>query len=391
MLGEKMGLVIRDPWYEFGTYPGKPHDPNTVFQDSMGKILAELGARWVRLEFHIEGADVADQVARNDYFIKVVAPRHGFRVLGLLGFDLLRGQNERNLFHGPIQVDELYGGGVNDYMHTWLDRARYIAERYKGLVHAYEILNEPNRLPPDGMAIPATVVARLHTKFYRFFRQVDRYGTGDQTWRDNVPILIGGLHPAGTGTWGRPEYISDLDYLYEIYTSDGFAGYKRAYGTFPADGLAYHPYPEEIRRSLHHYPRGHDARWEARMLAYRLDELRQVLHDVGHPDLPIWITEIGYNVAYADHDEHGQAEFLEVIEQMLTRRADVAVNFWFKYEDFPPAQGPDAQQWGIVHIPFSERPYPGGVRYDPQGEPDRTRAAYNVYYEMAHQEEQAHS
>jgi hypothetical protein len=247
MSAGKMGLVIRDPWYEFDTNLDQPNLPNTVAQDAMGALLSDLGARWVRLEFHIAGDDVAGQVARNDYFINEVAPRHGFKVLGLLSFDLLRGVNPRELITQPEGNDPLYGGGVKQYIRTWLDRARFIADRYQEKVHAYEILNEHNRLP-DGSAIPAYLAARLHTKFYHFFHYRDRdHAPPGQSWRDNVPVLIGGLHPRGSGNPGDAAYVSDLDYLYQVYTHawGGFPAFRDKMGRFPVDGIAYHPYPEK--------------------------------------------------------------------------------------------------------------------------------------------------
>src|SRR5215207_9510385 len=48
-----MGMVIRDPWYDFGTHPAFPNQPNKTFQDTMGLTLANMGVRWVRLDFHI--------------------------------------------------------------------------------------------------------------------------------------------------------------------------------------------------------------------------------------------------------------------------------------------------------------------------------------------------
>src|SRR5512138_139018 len=48
-----MGMVIRDPWYDFGTNPTFPGQANQAFQDTMGATLAAMGVRWVRLDFHI--------------------------------------------------------------------------------------------------------------------------------------------------------------------------------------------------------------------------------------------------------------------------------------------------------------------------------------------------
>jgi hypothetical protein len=383
MSAGKMGLVIRDPWYEFDTNLDQPNLPNTVAQDAMGALLSDLGARWVRLEFHIAGDDVAGQVARNDYFINEVAPRHGFKVLGLLSFDLLRGVNPRELITQPEGNDPLYGGGIKQYIRTWLDRARFIADRYQEKVHAYEILNEHNRLP-DGSAIPAYLAARLHTKFYHFFHYRDRdHAPPGQSWRDNVPVLIGGLHPRGSGNPGDAAYVSDLDYLYQVYTHawGGFPAFRDKMGRFPVDGIAYHPYPEEIRGSLNRCPRCTDVRWEATMLAYRLDELRQELRGLGQPDAPIWITEIGYNAAYRTNTKEGQAEFLAAVQSMLIARPDVAASFWFKYEDFPDWRGRDTEQWGLVHIPFwveHDKLYYAG-----DGQPAYMRPAYAVFRSIA--------
>src|SRR5262245_999053 len=74
-----MGMVIRDPWYDFGTHPDLPGQPNQAFQDTMGATLAAMGVRWVRLDFHIvvpladatvdQSQEVDAEIAKNDYFI----------------------------------------------------------------------------------------------------------------------------------------------------------------------------------------------------------------------------------------------------------------------------------------------------------------------------------
>ncbi|NTU80437.1 MAG: hypothetical protein HGA45_13840 [Chloroflexales bacterium] len=389
MSNTKLGFVIRDPWYDFGTLPSAPNRPNYIAQARMGGLLKQSGARWVRLEFQIDGDKVEAEVARNDYFINEVAPRYGLEVLGLLGFGLMRAQDpldpQRGLVAPSAGTDPVYGGGVNSYMRAWLDRARFVAQRYGERVRTYEILNEMNRLPPSGAGVPATIAARLHTKFYRFFRQVDRYGPGDQAWRDGVKIIFGGLHPLGTGDIAAQGYVSDLDYVYQLFGSDAFSSYRQTYGTAPIDGLAHHPYPAEIRLSLRRGPRRPDARWEATMLVYRLDELRKVLGEVGQPELPLWVTEVGCNIATVGESEARQSEFMDQVLGMLRARPDVAAALWFKYEDFPPATGPGAQRWGVVHIPFYSGPCPGGACYDVEGRPDHFREAFYTFRRLAGQ------
>lgn len=375
---ELMGMVIRDPWYDFGTNPTYPNQPNYVAQERMGATLAQMGVRWVRLEFHIAEDNVTPEahIARYDYFIKTVAPRYDLKVLGLLGFGLLRETDpldpEAGLISTETFTDTIYGGGVNAYMQTWLDRARMIANRYQDDVAAYQILNEQNRMPPSGEAVPASVAGWLHTKFYRFFRSEDREVPPDEaSWRDNVQIILGGLHPRGTGDEGVP---SDRDYLRQLYASDGFTSYKETYGRFPIDGLGYHPYPEEIRVGLQS---------AVGLIDARMYEIRAVLNELEDPDLPFWVTEVGYNIAFRSQTEAGQAEFLSLVYNTLAARDDIATVFWFKYEDFPPAEGKYAQKWGMVRIPFTEGDCPGGACYEVNGVPEHYRMSFWVYRELA--------
>src|SRR5262245_7471168 len=254
---EFMGMAIRDPWYEFNTNPEFPNAPNQAFQDEMGANLERAGVRWVRLEFHIpvgltSTEAISAEIAKNDYFIYQVAPRHNFKVLALLGFGLLRGAEATLLNTSPI-VTSKYGGGVNQYMHTWLERALMIADHYRDSIAAYEILNEQNRLPPDGAAIQPVIMARLLTKFYRFCKNIEP--SNENHGCSNAKIILGGIHPRGTSS---PSMITDADYVrrtYDITNSlsapSPFNDFKSRHPGlgYPVDGIAYHPYPEEIRLS----------------------------------------------------------------------------------------------------------------------------------------------
>lgn len=383
----RLGMVIRDPWYDFGTDPSSPNEPNRIAQDRMGQILAQTGVRWVRMEFFVEGGDaqaLERHISRYDYFVQVVAPRHNLKILGLLSFGLIRDIDPLDSKLGLMVAgkdDPVYGGGVNDYMRTWLDRARAVATRYPGQVAAYQILNEQNRVAGHGGAgVDAVVAARLHTKFYRFFKVNDRSEpAGQPSWRDTVPIVVGGLHPRSTTTGGLPSSgnpMTDRDYLRRYYQSDAFASYKQKYGIFPLEGLGYHPYPAEIRLSSQI-----DA--EVALIQARLDAIRAVLVEVGDPTLPFWISEVGYNAGYLRQDEVSQGHFLRAVFSAVGARPDLAAIFWFKYEDFPGSPT-EPQLWGIVHIPFTiSASCPGGACYAPDGEPEYRRLSYLVYRELA--------
>lgn len=398
---DMMGIVIRDPWFDFDTNPDFSNQPNKTFQDRMGAALAQMGARWVRLDFRIAAPLDAQlppdfierEIARNDYFINEVAPRHGFKVLGLLSFDLIQGTDAHVLNTGPFTETSIYGGGVNRYMDEWLTRALMIADRYGERVAAYQVLNEQNRLPqylpggPAGDSIDPVIVARMVTKLYRFCRGIPPLPRLEPPYRcSHAEIVIGGLHPRGT-TDGRSNQtiLTDADYLKQMYASEPFQGFKDAHGRWPVDGIGYHPYPEEIRLSPNDV-----------LVDRGLNRMRTALAEAGDPNAPFWITEIGYNVGFdvdgprgpiPQQTEAGQAEFLRDVYVSLAARGDVARVFWFKYEDFPPADGPNAQRWGLVRIPFrAPQPgenCPGGACYAVNGEPERWRPAYLVYRELA--------
>jgi hypothetical protein len=332
------------------------------------------------------------EIAKNDYFINEVAPRHGFKVLGLLSFDLIQGTDAHVLNTGPFTETSIYGGGVNRYMDEWLRRALMIADRYGDRVAAYQVLNEQNRLPrylpggPAGDGIDPVITARLVTKLYRFCRGIPPLPRPEPYGCTNAAIILGGLHPRGTTSgYDDRTILTDAEYLKQMYASEPFQGFRNAQGRWPLDGIGYHPYPEEIRLSPN------DA-----LVDRGLNRMRAALQEVGDPTIPFWITEVGYNVGFdvdgprgpiPPQTEAGQAAFLYDVYVSLAARGDVARIFWFKYEDFPPADGPNAQRWGLVRIPF--RPpqpgenCPGGACYALDGEPERWRPAYLVYRELA--------
>ena len=111
--------------------------------------------------------------------------------------------------------------------------------------------------------------------------------------------------------------------------------------------------------------------------------MRGVLNTVD-PGQQFWITEVGYNVGF-DVDgpkgptpvqtAAGQSAFMRDVYESLAQRTlaggqpEVANVFWFKYEDFPPDSGVNAQHWGVVQIPFTIGACPGGACYDPNGTP----------------------
>jgi hypothetical protein len=120
-----------------------------------------------------------------------------------------------------------------------------------------------------------------------------------------------------------------------------------------------------------------------------MDRLRARLRTLQDELRPVWITELGYNVGYGRQTEVGQADFLGASYRILAARRlpngarEVGVVFWFKYEDFPPDSGVNAQKWGLVHIPFVDGLCAGGACYRTNGVPTLYRRAWYVYRDLS--------
>ncbi len=373
-----MGLVGRDPFYEM-----VDGAVNTRAQATMGRIMQSMGVRWVRIDMRIplrtgaSQADIDAAISRYDYFINTVAPANNLKVLMLLSFDLIMGVDANEMSIGPYSTHPQFGPGYNAYMTEWMARAQRVVMRYGKKIHAIEVLNEANRLPryteggPIHNAVPAEAWAQLITTMYRSCNG-NRLGAYCRA----TPIILGGLHPRGSEAYGGVPARTDMEYLAAIYATKPFTIAYSQLKRWPIDGVGYHPYP-----------------WELQQIGVAdqtaaFNRLRQQLVALKDPLRPVWVTEIGYNVAYARQTEVGQAAFLADVYRTLAKRTlsngkrEIAVVFWFKYEDFPPASGPDAQQWGLVQIPFASGPCPDGVCYRRNGEPNRYRQSWYTYRDL---------
>ena len=373
-----MGLVGRDPYFEVNN-----NQLNTQAIDQMGIEMAQLGVRWVRIDMRLPAdywasdAVVVTAMSRYDYFINTVAPRHNINVLLLLNFDVIMGVDANELARGPYITDPKYGPNYNKYMQVWMARAWQIVARYGSKIGALEVLNEENRMPrytsngPVGNAVPAAVVAQLTTTLYRACRNGEL-----QTYCATTPIVLGGLHPRGSDDVAGHLVMTDMAYLAAIYNSPSFVLAKNELKRWPLDAVAYHSYPWELAYI------GISNQTQA------YNRLRTQLVALNDPLRPVWVTEIGYNVAYSNQTELGQANYLGAVYRVLASRLlsdgsrEIPVVFWFKYEDFPPDTGSNAQKWGVVHIPFVAGNCTGGACYQSDGRPSYYRLAWYVYRDL---------
>lgn len=362
------GMVVRDPYYEWGTNPAFPDQINQTFINTMLDELQKMGVQWVRFEFHGQwggGEYGSINLSQADYFVDAAHAR-GIKVVGLLGTDILKKSPPflSTFDSGPyscVPAPDPWGIGcaINPFIQAWLERALTIAQHYEGRIDAYEIFNEQNfyfalRNETNGTQdeMHPEIVARTITKFFRIIR----------TNGDSTPVLVGGLHPMRSVESGR----TDRDYIHALYNSTAFKDYRTANARWPIDGIAYHPYPVEMRDLLS----DNDFLY---LIGPRLDQIITIIRSYDQT-AKLWLTEIGTRGAPTSLvDMERQALFLkELVGIFRTRATNLGPWFWFKYEDFP------GETWGIVHIPFDSQ-----GRYDSNGTVTLYKPAYTQYRRMA--------
>ena len=400
-----MGMVARDPHYEWRTNPDYP-GANEAFMDAMGRNLQLAGVEWVRIEFRAEDekSDMPGKVRleQYDYFVNTVAPRYGLKVLALLATQLGHWPDGPNVgkYIEPEEFDTgergthpVYGGGVNEYVRIWLDNALAITRRFpydkqRGAgIAAFEILNEENRyLGGEGNGLEPGNVAELLAKFYRIYREggAEMFGPGS----GDVQIILGGMHPGRCDDCvtsdGSP--MTDRQYLDAIYSSAAFRSYKGITGRFPLDGVGYHPYPSEVATGLVAEYSGFN---ELARVPQRMADMRAVMTRHGDTANKIWVTEIGDRGAPRDiENQQRQAQFMQTIYWMLWRqRAFVQNVFWFKYEDFAVPESPDEtgpENWGIVRLVPRTPKDCDNCDYAPSGAVQVYKQSFDTYTKLSY-------
>lgn len=433
-LGDFMGMVVRDPHYEWNTNPAYPNDVNRAFLDTMGANLQAAGVKWVRIEFQAEptaqeGSDIPGQIrfAAYDYFINTVAPANNLKVLALLATPLVRQRAGTDAVSCPNDSNDpsrAYPAGqyfdpelleyslclntgasqygyVNPYMKIWLDNAFQIAKAFPynkatgAGIAAYEVLNEENRyLNGGGKGLKPDAVATLVTKFYRVFKINGGPDGSLGAWGNDVKIILGGLQPDRCTDCGAPAPgMTDREYLNAIYRSSAFQNYYCSSSScnrkYPIDGVGYHPYPMEMRSGL--VPED-TAINDLFRVPQRMQAIRNVMLQNGDAANKLWITEVGdrgapITVDPAGDNERRQAQFMRSIYFMLWQDRDFVENvFWFKYEDFEvPASGVGPSNWGVVRL--MPRPADqmqcGTCEYDQNGTVQQYKQSYWTYQDIA--------
>ena len=294
-------------------------------QDRTAEGLADLGARWVRMD-------------ASWYRAEPVSGRYDERFLGEVAraISLARGAGSKVI----LMVNESppwasLSGDKNAPPTDPADYAsylRFVATRFAGQVDAWEIWNEPN-IPRFWSTGPdAAEYARLLRAAYPAVK------AGDPA----AKVLFAGVA------------FNDYDFLERAYAADPDLG--RFF-----DVMATHPYtyggapPEEIYRRLDN-GRVHPGSFSG----YR--EVRASMQQHGD-DKPIWFTEFGWATTTQDTplggvDAATQADYLTRAYEYLEQDPYVEVAAWYSYRNSNWANDADTweDQLGLVRTDFSPKP-----------------------------------
>ncbi len=359
------GIVGRDPWYEYNTNPEKfPNDVNRAFLDNLHAGMAEMGARWVRVEFHAEydepvGPGRIDW-AKHDWYFLDSAPRYGLKTLAVLGTGIVADLDKTYQFkHINDKPDS---DGRNLYSRTYVQRVHEILDHYGDAIEAYEILNEPNanqllHWETNGRekAVNPDIYGQIVTDIY----------TNEKAAHPSVQFIAGSLLHDHDVQNGRDEHF---EWMRKVYESPAVKRYVKEHGRYPWDGISIHPYYLNPTQLLAH-----------------MEELRSLQESYGDTT-PIWVTEIGwpaeppewtsFGIMDPTASEQEQADYLYAVYTTLRDQAPYVERvFWFKYEDF--GGGGTYANWGLVRLRDSSQ------RYGPDATPWPRKPAFSVYQSLA--------
>jgi hypothetical protein len=293
------------------------------------ELAQDAGFRFIRQEFQWEDIEIH---GKNDFIDKRNEPEG---IDAWKKYDLIVDQAQQSgieiiarLSNPPSwsreQPDEIIGSlAPPDNFQDFADFASIVADRYVGRIHYYQIWNEPNGNDEWGLQdVDPEAYSELLCLTYRAIKEVD----------PTAVVLAGALTPT-LAMDGRN--MNDLIYLQRMYN----AGAGECFDIMSAQGygLWSGATDQRLRPTVINFPHH-----------LFLRDL-MVINNDGHK--PIWISEMGWNVApqgmearFGRVTEAQQAEYtIEAYERIKREWPWVGVaNYWFLKR---PSDSEKDQSW----------------------------------------------
>lgn len=242
------------------------------------------------------------------------------------------------------------GGGIPSDTSSFQAMMRFLAERYEGRIHSWEIWNEQNLAINVGGNVEIEPYVNLLKAGYLGVKE----GSPDSL------VLFGALTPTGVDIPSIA--VDDVTYLQRAYAwNDGeIANYFDVLGAHPGSNNN----PPDTMWPGNPGP----GEWSTHSSFYfrRVEQLRQVMVEHGDGAKQIWLTEFGWTTANqeagyeygADNSEAEQAEYLVRAYQIARqewRWMGVMFVWNLNYAMYTPEHD-EKHPWGVLYADGTPRP-----------------------------------
>ncbi len=275
---------------------GEDEDRDFEFSkyDELGQAIVREHFRWN----HIEAADDEWDFARVQTQVDM-AQQHNVKLIPQVGYDVdwaKTGEGDSSL------IPEEYG-----------EFTRKVAEKYCDVIKDYELWNEPNI-----------------DVFWEPEPNPQHYGLLVKQAYENIKAVC---PDARVSIGGLASYSLD-DHFYERWWF-----LKELYAEHPDIGnyfdvLALHPYS-----ALMSYPPEYDelnGEYQAEGQVLMIEMARDILAEIGKPDVPIWFTEVGW--PSLSLGEEACARYM-TRSALLASRDRIEAYLWYTFFDSEPEPG----------------------------------------------------
>jgi hypothetical protein len=313
----KMALA---PSSKIGLDGNSPLEPTGCPAPQMAepRIIAETGTSMVRLNFILgPWSSPADRslYCGKTWFETFDAIVDGLlaknvAIYGLVGLESVKpgpGDNFRRKTPGP---------GAEDWLRRYVENVYTIVEHFSDRVWVFELINEPNNWFGGTTSLFHPYwMARIQKEVYLAVKP-----------KFNVRIISGPIlaHDLPTGADTGASYLRQM-YYYGIREL-GWGEVKSSLGSYPLDGVGYHPYigqtrdksPDYIQATLRTYL---NAIWES-----------ITLYEGKSTSTRIYVSEIGWD---SEQGDDFQAAAMAAAFYTLLKDERVQAAVWFCLRDFP--------------------------------------------------------
>jgi outer membrane protein assembly factor BamB len=247
------------------------------------ELFEKAGIGWTRVDFTRNGIERQPGVfdwSQQDRQVAEAA-KHGVKMLPILDYQAAWEDLENK---GPATDEERA---------SFARFAYETAKHFKGRIEAWELWNEPN----IGFWKPEPNARDYALLLKAVYPEIKR--------ADPEARVVGGSF-AGTD----PRFLREM-------CEHGAADYM--------DVLSVHPY---------RYGNNPEIKF-----GQRIEELREILADYGKPEMPIWITEIGWSSSGKGRSQADQADYF-IRSYLTSLAAGIEVYMWFNFIDDPRYNAP---------------------------------------------------